>query len=246
MRGSSLQILLLALLLGVPLLLGAPLASRADTVFLKHGAKMEGHIVQRTDASVEIDIGAGTLTMPMSTVDRIEEGRVPLDDFEDRAREMDPGDSEGWLELAQWASREGLSTQSRQAYERVLAIDPENPEANRAMGRENVDGRWMTEDEANRARGLVQFEGQWMTPAEESSIVRSREAERGQAEAQARASEAEARQAEARERESEARARESNWDTSVVHWGTWGPGPTSWPSNATNPLDAPGQFGKGQ
>jgi len=244
MRGSSLQILLLALLLGVPLLLGAPLASRADTVFLKHGARMEGHVVKQTKDSVEIDIGAGTMTIPMSTVDRIEEGRSPLDDFEDRARAMDPGDSQGWLELARWASREGLGTQAFQSYERVLAIDPENPEANRAMGRVNVGGSWMTEDDANRARGLVQFEGQWMTPAEESSIVRSREAERDQIQAQARAAEAEARQAEAQARESEARAEQSTWNTSVVHWGSWGPGPASWPSNERNPLDAPGEFGK--
>jgi hypothetical protein len=232
MRQGSLKILLLALLIGMPA------ASRADVVFLKHGAKLEGRIVERTDSSLRIDIGAGTLTLPMSNVDRIEEGRTPLDDFDERAGELDASDRDGWLELAQWASDQGLGQQSVQAYRRVFELDPSHPEANRALGRVNVEGRWMTEDEAYRARGYVRFEGRWMTPAEQDSILRTREADRV-AEAEALKAEGQAWEAEARAKEAETRARRSSWTTYPLHWGTWGPGPSNWP---TNPLDRPGMF----
>jgi hypothetical protein len=207
----------------------------ADVVHLKHGAKLEGRIVQRSETSVEIDIGAGTMTLPMSKVDRIEEGRSALDDYDERVAALAADDREGWLELARWASSAGLGTQSRSAYEHVLSIDPDDAEANRALGREKVDGRWMTEDEANLARGLVRFEGRWMTPGDREAILRTREAERSAAQAQARAAEAEARAAEARARQAEAEADRDRY-RSPLYWSTWGPGPVDWPAN---PLDNP-------
>ncbi len=134
---------------------------RADVVFLKHGAKLEGHIVKRSESSVEIDIGAGSLTIPMSTVDRIEKGRSVLDDYEDRSAELGAQDRDGWLELARWASGKGLRTQSLDAYARVLTIDPNDPEANRAQGRVEVEGSWMTPEQAYAEKGYVNFEGRW-------------------------------------------------------------------------------------
>lgn len=222
------------------ILAGAPKASLADVVFLKAGSKLEGRVVERTETSVEIDIGAGSLTLPMSSVDHIEEGRSALDEIDDRAKALSRDDLDGWLELARWASGEGLGAQSKWAYEHVLELDPQDSEANRALGRVEVDGRWMTEDEAYRARGYVNFEGEWMTPAQQDAILRGREADRVAAAAEAQRADAEARQADAQAREAEARAREAearavrSATRNPVYWGAWGPGPGTWPSN---PLD---------
>ena len=204
MKNSSLPLLLLLLL---AVLVGAPIGAVADVVYLRHGGKLEGRIVQRSETSVEIDIGAGTMTFPMSSVDRIEEGRSPLDEYDERAAALDANDGSGWLALARWAARAGLGTQSTRAYRHALDLDPNDPEANRALGRETVDGRWMTQEEAYRARGYVSFEGQWMTPGEQESILRSREAE--------------------------ARDQQSSYGF-PLYWGGWGAGPGAWPRN---PLD---------
>jgi hypothetical protein len=227
------------------LLVGAPVATLADVVFLKSGSKMEGRIVERTETSVEIDIGAGSLTLPMSSVDRIEEGRSALDEIDERAQALSPDDVDGWLELARFASREGLGAQSKWAYEHVLELVPNDAEANRALGRVEIDGRWLTEDQAYQARGYVNFEGEWMTPAQQDAILHSREADRVAAQAEAQRTEAEARQADAQARQAEARARQA--EAQAVHsasrnplyWGGWGPGPRNWPSN---PLDRPGEW----
>ncbi|MGB6849823.1 MAG: hypothetical protein WBG05_16625, partial [Thermoanaerobaculia bacterium] len=231
MKNNLLHILLFALLLG------ASSASRADVVYIKGGGKLEGRIVEQTESSVEVDIGAGTLTFPMSSVERVEKGRSPLDDYDERVQGLAENDRDGWLELARWASGVGLGTQSLRAYEHVLTLDPNNPEANKALGRVQVDGRWMTGDEAYRARGYVQFEGQWMTPAEQESILRTREADQAAAQARAQSDEAQAREAEARAREAEAQAQQTTY-AAPLYWRSWGPGPSNWPSN---PLDRPQQ-----
>jgi len=224
------------------LLLAAPTTALADVVFLKSGGKMEGRIVERSDSSVEIDIGAGSLRFPMSSVDRIEEGRSTLDDYDERAEKVAADDRDGWMELARWASGVGLGAQSRRAYERVLALDPGDSEANRALGRVQVDGQWMSEDDAYRARGYVWFEGRWVTPSEQESILRTRETEQAAAQARAQTAEAQARAAEAQAREAEARAdaqAQRSRQQSPFYWGTWGPGPSTWPSN---PLDNSQRF----
>ena len=123
----------------------------------------------------------------------------------------------------------------------MLAVAPNDPEANSALGRVSVDGRWVTEEESYRARGYVELDGDWMTPAERDAILRERAAteaaDRRQVESEARVRDAEARarEAEARAAEAEAAAAEPAQEGIPLWWG-WGPGPVIWP---TQPVSGP-------
>jgi hypothetical protein len=220
-----------------------PALVQADDIFLKGGGKVSGRILSRTEKSVEVDVGAGTVVLPMTSVVRIEEKRSALDEYHDRARALAAGDVNGWLQLARWASGQGLGTQARTAYEQVLAVDPENAAANQALGRVQLEGRWVSEEESYRARGFVQFEGEWMTPAEQDAILRERDAatqaEQARLDAERRAQDAEARAAEAEARAREAEAAVPGNAGFPMYWGgytTWGPGPPVWP---TRPIAVP-------
>jgi hypothetical protein len=218
----------------VTVLVLGPALAVADDVYLKGAGTISGRIVLQTETSVEVDIGAGRVTVPMSRVVRIEKRRSALDEYDDRAAALGPRDRAGWLALAQWASSQGLGGQARKAYERVLAIAPSDPDANRALGYVELDGRWVTEDEAYRARGYVKFEGEWITPAEHEAILRERAAEaaeeraRSESEARVRDAEARALEAEARAAEAEARAAVQQ-PIGIPLWSGWGPGPIVWP-----------------
>jgi hypothetical protein len=218
-------------LVAVPLL--------ADDVYLKGGGQITGEIVKQTAESVTVDVGGGSLTVATSRVVRIEKGRSDLQEYRERAKSIPAGDAEAWRQLARWATSGTLGTQASEAYSQVVAIVPDDPEANAALGRVQLDGRWVTEEESFRARGFVKFEGEWMTPGERQTILQDRQASqeadrqseqaRMQAEQQAK-SELAAR--EAAEHEAFVRSGLPRLGDPVV-WG-WGYGPTSWPS-ATNP-----------
>lgn len=179
-----------------------PSSAGADEVLLKGGGRLSGRILSRTDAAVQVDVGPGIVTVSMSSVLSIEEKRSSLHQYEERVARLADGDVPGWLQLARWSQGQGLHTQARRAWEHVLVIDAQNVEANLALGRVQLDGRWVTEQDANRARGLVHFEGAWMTPAEREGILRQRDdrfnellrldAERRARDAEMRAAEAEA------------------------------------------------------
>jgi hypothetical protein len=180
----------------------------ADEIYMKGGGRVSGRIVERTATRVAIETGPGRLTLPLSRVERIVEGRSSLEVFAERAADLGAGDVAGWAELAHWAEERDLLTQARLAWQRVLANDPGHPEANAGLGRVAVGGVWMSSEDAYRSRGYVSYEGRWLTPAEHEAAVREREADQaaslGRREADLRVQEAEARV-----REAEARALEA-------------------------------------
>ena len=204
----------------------------ADEVFLKGGGQLSGRIVSRSAATIEVDVGAGRIGVPVSSVLRIEEGRSALHEYEERAGRLAAGDLEGWVALAQWAESRGLGTQAREAYHRALAVSPDDPRANAALGNVQVNGRWVSEDESYRARGYVQYEGEWITQAEQEAILRERAAEDAR-DRERREAESRVREAEARAEEAEARAREAEAEQAsegIPLWYGWGAGPTYWPT----------------
>ena len=210
--------------------------ARSDEVFLKSGGKVSGRVVSRSATTIEVDVGAGRIAVPASSVARIEEGRSALQEYEERSGRIPAADADAWIALAEWASARGLSSQAREAFARALAAAPNDPRANAGVGNVQVGGQWVSEDEGYRAKGYVKFEGQWMTPAEQETIQRERAAEgvrsqqRLEGNRRAREAEARAEEAEARARKAEAEAKEAQASQGIPLWYGWGVGPASWPS----------------
>jgi hypothetical protein len=210
-----------------------------DEVFLKGGGKVTGEIIQETEEKVTVDIGMGTMAVQKSSVVRIERSASPLQEYRAQAATLAPEDVESWRKLGRWAARQGLTKQAREAFGKVKAIAPDDPEANRALGLVLLDGHWVTEKESFTARGFVQFEGEWMLPAERQAIVEERRAGQ-EADRQALEAQIEADQAERAEQETREAAERDIWtgpldqpldgDYAYGYPVYYGYGPTVWPT----------------
>jgi hypothetical protein len=219
-------------------LLAASLAAApamGDEIVLKGGGRVSGRVVERTATRISIETGPGRVTLPMSRVEKIVEGRSAIEAFAERAEALAPSDVQGWAELARWAEERDLLTQARLAWQRVLDHDPGNAAANAGLGRVELDGAWMSRDEAYRAQGYVSFEGRWLTPAEHDAAVRERTAAEASAR-EARETDARVREADARAREAEARAHEAEAAANQAAYGdgiplgyVYGAGPVLYP-----------------
>lgn len=218
-----------------------------DEVYLKSGGQLSGRVVSRDATTIVVDVGAGRIGVAASAVLRIEEGRSALQEYEERAARLAPGDVDGWVSLGRWASGQGLGTQAREAYQRALGASPADARANEALGNVLLDGRWVSEEESYRARGYVKFEGEWITPTEQEALVRARaneaaqERERRESATRVREAEARAQEAEARARAAEAAAQEAQSSEGLPLWYGWGAGPTVWPTGpiVTRPVTRP-------
>jgi hypothetical protein len=214
-------------------LLGMTGATCADEVFLKGGGRIDGAVVARSEVSITLETAPGRVTVPLSRVERVVESRGPLAAYRDRAAQLSTNDAPGWLKLGLWARDAGLATQSRQAFERALAIDPANVAAQEALGNVLVDGQWLSREEAFRRRGYALVDGRWVSPEELKGLIAQRQAdvetERLRVEAETREKEAEARvrEAEAQARAAEALARRD--EEEGASRAAWASGRGGWP-----------------
>ena len=226
------------------LLVLVPALLFADDVYVKGGAKFSGRIVSHTETTITIDIGQGEVGIPVDRIEKIVQGYSPLNEYEERAAKLQPGDANGWRDLGRFAAERGLARQAELAYKKVLAIDPNDLEARSGLGYVEINGRWATEEDSYRLQGFVQYQGEWMMPAE-VQLIQQAEAqtaaqEQARWEAEERAGQAEmARQdAEWREKEAakaaeEAQREEFGWDNPTVWgYGYGGYGVGYWPSTA--------------
>ena len=201
-----------------------PALAAADEVYLKGGAKFSGRIESQTETMLTINIGDGVVGVAMTRVEKIVKGRSPLDEYEERARALGPQDLNGWRGLGAWALSQGLSAQARDAYGKVMALAPDDPEARQALGFVKYDGRWMTEDESYAARGYVRMGGEWMTPAAAQQVQTAQATDQARQDAERRANQAEADKilAESRAAKAEERAREAEEVDPWSQIGTYG------------------------
>ena len=192
----------------------------ADEVFIKGAGSIAGRIVDQTGTMVTVDIGGGVISVPMAHVARIVRGRTDLDEYDARLGRLAPGDLRGWRDLARWAARHGLAEQAGQAFETVLAFDPDDPEARAALGFALLDGRWVAQEEAYRSRGFVKYEGEWMLPAEAQMRRESAAADQASREAErsARAAELENLKAEVQAAYAAEAAADAEWRAEGAEW----------------------------
>lgn len=188
-----------------------PAAALADEVYLRGGGQVTGQIVEQAATAVKVDVGAGVVTVPMSSVSRIETGSSPLHQYRDRAAEISPADAAAWRDLGLWATSQSLATQARECFLKVIAIDPNDAIANHALGRVQLDGRWVSQEEAYRAQGYVEFEREWMLPAERDLILQERQARDAEDRQQA-AEQMAAMEAREQEKAEEEARRKAEWD----------------------------------
>jgi len=169
---------------GLVLLVAA--SACADTIVLKDGTIIEGKVVRRDGSALVVEVAVGRLKatqkIKSSDVARVEAGKTEndmvLDEVARRRKTLRENDAEGWYSFGEWlAKRGGLSRDARDAFTKVLQIDPGHEMARKALGFVKDDaGKWRPEEEVMAERGLVRFERRWTTPAERERILEERRA----------------------------------------------------------------------
>jgi len=88
------------------------------------------------------------------------------EEYVSKAGALDAQSADAQYRLALWCTENGLPAEARFHYRAVVTIDPDHRAARRALGFEQVCGRWVAGKDAMRAKGFLEFEGRWVTPEE--------------------------------------------------------------------------------
>lgn len=146
----------------------APLAFAIDrTVGVVSRVEAEGGAVHEgrlhyEKTGVKVETSRGTVTLPWKKVVSLDEvdAAAPTPemlakdrlDYEARARDVKPDDAAGWNKLGAWAKRRGLAAEAKAAFEKTIAIAPDDKEARAGLGQVKDGDAWKDAAEVVRAK----------------------------------------------------------------------------------------------
>jgi hypothetical protein len=178
-----LRYLLVMVRASLVLLLCAPVI--ADTLYLASNGKpvASGVMVveEGPDKVVYLDKQLKQRSYPKSMIGSVTKERTVIHEYKEKFGALKGGDAA--VDLAKWAaSKKFHKDVVRATYERALALDSDQAEANEFLGNVNFEGEWMTpaerdkrladhEAEAMRAKGLVRYKDQWVTPEDRTQLL---------------------------------------------------------------------------
>lgn len=126
--------------------------SRADVVILHDGRRIEGEVRLEGDQYVIKSRFGTTVRVSKYEVREILKTGSSRKAYEKKLkalkRSRDRNKPEAWLKLASFAADNNLPRQAREAYRKVVALDPDHKRARRALGYVRHGGAWVTRDEA--------------------------------------------------------------------------------------------------
>jgi len=123
-----------------------------DIIHRKNGPPLEGKIISETATKVVLKMALGKIEIKKSDIVRIERQKTKKEEFKDRLKALKFTDIDGLKELAIWAEDNGLKSEAKKVYKRILRLDPDDKFANRALGKEFYKGKWYTRSELEKIK----------------------------------------------------------------------------------------------
>lgn len=149
-----------------------------DIVHLRNGNSLEGVVTAVTSSQVTLRLAIGELELPLDGVREIERADSSLAEFFRRRRALkadEAAPAADWLDLADWAWRQGLDHSAGEAAMVAARLDPRLPGlepfmSDRGYVFDATAVRWVPFEESMRQRGYVEVEETWL-PREEARRV---------------------------------------------------------------------------
>lgn len=129
-------------------------AARADHILLEGGRVLEGEATVEGD-KVDVVLESGRISFSRREVLRIDEATSPLAEARTREAALKPSDVAGLLRLSDFCRDHQLLNKERELLERVVALEPDHPDARRRLGYVREGKVWVDRDELARRAELA-------------------------------------------------------------------------------------------
>lgn len=115
--------------IAMAVLLSVAAAAWADVIELVNGDKIEGKIIEETDAGVKIETKYGAITLSRRQIRRIIKETEAHKEYKEKAKAV-AGDH---VKLAKWCEEQGMEEEAKKHYKMALEFDPDNEDAKKGL-----------------------------------------------------------------------------------------------------------------
>jgi len=146
-----------------------PSFASADEIHLKNGGKIEGKVEKQGD-KVKISFASGWTIIPADEIKNINTKQCNWEEYYTRLAEIHEGDDSAHFVLAQWCEKQKLKGLALEQYKNTILINPNHKNARKALGYEEIRGKWYMGNDINRAKGQVKLGKLWITLTEANQL----------------------------------------------------------------------------
>lgn len=146
-----------------------PTPASADEFVLANGARIDGEFLnadQSPRTTFEVKLASGTkITFARDQIQDVIRHSSAESEY-DTLRHQQPDTAEGHWNLAEWCRENKLTEQRKLHLQRVIELEPNNPQARAVLGYTRIQGQWRTQAEHLSSVGKVEYKGKWRYPYE--------------------------------------------------------------------------------
>ncbi len=138
--------------------------ARADVFHLAAGGEVVGQLVECGEDGqyvVKTNLGV-TVTLHSEQVAGIDKQSEHQSAYESRSRAL-PDTVAGHRSMADWCKQHSLGELADHHMQRILELDPDDPQARSSLGYQRHNGKWLTRDEIMAERGMQYYDGSYRT-----------------------------------------------------------------------------------
>jgi hypothetical protein len=140
-------------------------------VVLSGGGAIKGTIASEDDKFLVLRTAYGTITLDMSDISEVRYSTADEKKILAELAAVEPSNINGRLRLARRASSGGLDETAKRIYAEILAVDPDEKTARKALGYVRIGNEWITASDSGPREGMVPYKGRWVTPEERDSLL---------------------------------------------------------------------------
>jgi hypothetical protein len=148
-------------------------ALNADEVLLSSGGRIQGDVISQDERQVVLQTAYGRVTFQTADISKVLYSTPAEKELRLQLAGLKFSDVGGRLKLAEASSTAGLNELANSIYAQVIAINPEEKTARRALGYITYEGEWVTPRDKDMHPGLVPYKGKWVTVNERETLRQS-------------------------------------------------------------------------
>ena len=145
-------------------------AARADEILLTSGGRIQGDVISNDERQLVLQTAYGRVTFPAADISKVVYSTPVEKEIRSALSALATSDVAGRMKLAARASSEGFDELGKSIYAQVIAIEPDEKTARKALGYVFYEGEWVTSRDRDLHPGLVPYKGAWVKPADRDAL----------------------------------------------------------------------------
>lgn len=152
----------------------SPMTLHGDRIHLRAGGVITGKVISNgAEIVVRLESG-GRVSFSRDQVEKIETSLTPLEELQNRERQLQEANPDSLAALGRWAQQQKLSSEAKRLAWKIIELDPDHSWARDYLRFKRLGAVWLTEEDFHHIHGRVREGQRWIPRKEWEELQKQR------------------------------------------------------------------------